>query len=239
MCVTFNYDIQGSITIFMKKENYTLKKFTTTFRRLNAQEAPLNRGSTGLVFEEVEEGKTFCELITDILDTGTDIQKTSFCEKLLKLHYPIVLTIKKDSENSDELKETLDDIRLGLKYLDGASTSFRESIATNEMELAKARALHIYTVLNVNGIFDFTDLGLDFDSVNLQLDSLKPEEVEKGLITLMSYFQRQGPTTYVISKEMESTITGEGKVASWFKDLSETRKSIFCENPDYETVRTI
>ena len=179
-----------------------MKKFTKEVRRCTLQEFPLAPGSTILYFKETDEesGKMFSELVTEILDADSP-KELLFRSDLLNRRYKISLDLYTECD-----EESLQDIRFGLSRLDSESLKYRSELATNDLELAKARAQRIVCNIHITGLFNVESIIQEFDYCNLDTSTLSIEDITKGLIHVAAVAQRPNPTTYVIPTELANDL---------------------------------
>lgn len=175
-------------------------KFEKTIRRVSMKDHPLAPGSISICFTENKDGKLFSELVDEILQ-ATNVEETQTKLDILKLKYWVNVEI-----SSAPTVEDVQDLRLGFTRLDKASFNCRVEAAETEEQKVKESAKRISANIHVKNLFEMSDYIQEFDTCTLDTSEMKLEDIEAGMVHIVSVAQRENPSVYIISAELANKL---------------------------------
>ena len=199
-----------------------MKSFCYRWERTKNEIATLMPGQMSLVMEEVEEGKSFSEIMLEITKNLTDKNVNS----LLMMDYILTIILKTEVD-----EETFADIKYGLSILDKESNDLRTSIAKTEWEATRETMRRVVAYLCIQGIFNAEEFAACFDYCNVDLSKVSKEDLNKNLLNIVALGNRKNPTTFILSAEDANTFEDEeSPLADFFRSKWRFSKNVFVKD---------
>lgn len=181
------------------------------YERTSMNDYPLSPGQMSAKFVEAEDGKLFSEVMNEYLEPkGKSIKDMAEVSNLLKMKYILFVEINSGELEDDDIAE----IAFGFKPLDEKSKEHRISLTSDPTMQVLQNAKRPYAALHYIGIpiGNVKKLCNQFDGIVLDLRNNTLKELDENIVPLMSLFQRDQPSMYIISAEVANALKDSEKI---------------------------